>query len=74
MRDDAWVCLTCGDTYQGWGNNPDPINTDETLKDRVVCSDCNAMYVIPARLGQNVHGDLYSTDDTKIGTFGTEDA
>lgn len=67
----VWYCLTCGSPCRGWGNNPSPINDDPSLADRQVCSDCNAMYVIPARLGRPVSGDLFNVNGVRIGAFGT---
>lgn len=66
------TCLTCGTTINGWGNNPWPINSDPRLEDREVCSDCNALYVIPARLGHNVSGTLYDASGV-LGSFGTKE-
>ena len=40
-------CCICGKEFVGWGNNPYPVNKDEDAR---CCDDCNAMYVIPARL------------------------
>lgn len=72
------ICLTCGETIPtnpitGWseGNNPWPINADPSLEYRRVCDDCNAFYVIPARLGRAVEGTLYNTDGSVLGTFGS---
>ena len=69
------ICLTCGTTIQphplsGWagGNNPDPI-ADPDDDSRRACDDCNAIYVIPARLGQPVSGTLYDTSGSEMGTF-----
>lgn len=71
----SFVCLTCGGRYKGiWGNNPHPINQDESLVEREVCGDCNSMYVIPARLGKPVQGKLYDESGSEMGTFGTVDA
>ena len=69
----VWHCLTCGLPQTGWGNNPAPIGQDDhpEMQDREVCGDCNAMYVIAARLGRPVSGNLYSRRGTQIGTFGT---
>lgn len=64
-----WFCLTCGLRMTGWGNNPYPINSDPSLEDREVCGDCNAIYVIPARLGHEVTGTLYDTKGKAVGKF-----
>lgn len=65
-RTEVWTCLTCGLPQTGWGNNPYPIPDHE---DREVCGDCNAFYVIPARLGQPVKGTLYSTHGVAYAEF-----
>ena len=72
-----FMCLTCGtpiaaNPINGWagGHNPDPIGvSDPDLDSRRVCDDCNAIYVIPARLGQPVSGTLYDVDGSVLGTF-----
>ena len=41
-------CCFCGKECENqWGNNPWPLAKDEETK---CCSDCNALYVIPARM------------------------
>lgn len=71
----SWVCLTCGDRLTGWGNNPDPLTTLPGVDpDRRVCGDCNAMYVIPLRLGHGVSGTLYNTRGGIAGEFYTKEA
>ena len=51
--DEKKICCICGKEFTGWGNNPDPV-TDENgnlfPEDARCCDECNAMYVIPARL------------------------
>lgn len=37
-------CCICGKEFEGWGNNPWPLEGDEC------CDDCNYEYVIPARI------------------------
>lgn len=44
---DKYVCCICGKEFIGWGNNPYPVVKDEDAR---CCDDCNAMYVIPARI------------------------
>ena len=39
-------CDICGKTFEGYGNNPAPI------EGKVCCDECNKTYVIPARLKQ----------------------
>lgn len=41
------ICCICGKEFEGWGNNPYPVVKDEDAR---CCDDCNAMYVIPARI------------------------
>ena len=43
-------CVLCGDDYRGWGNNPEPV---KSFDDGQCCNSCNAVYVIPARLGSH---------------------
>jgi hypothetical protein len=43
------VCCLCGDTIDGYGNNPAPLCKNET--DRC-CDHCNYEKVIPARINQ----------------------
>lgn len=70
----SWVCLTCGDRLTGWGNNPWPINSvSPEFADREVCSDCNTIHVIPARLGRPVSGRLYDGTGKWVGGFETGD-
>lgn len=45
--ENEFVCCICGKTFTGWGNNPYPVNEQEGAR---CCDDCNALYVIPARL------------------------
>lgn len=47
MDNGVKICCICGKTFEGWGNNPYPVVKDEDAR---CCDDCNAMYVIPARL------------------------
>lgn len=41
-------CCLCGEKIEGLGNNPDPFGKKKN--DRC-CDRCNALKVIPARLG-----------------------
>ena len=47
MDNGVKICCICGKTFEGWGNNPYPVVKDEDAR---CCDDCNATYVIPARL------------------------
>lgn len=47
-RDSVKMCCICGVNFTGWGNNPAPF-PDIPASDRC-CDDCNARFVIPARL------------------------
>lgn len=46
MDDGEHVCSLCGQTFTGWGNNPEPLATFEER----CCDQCNRGKVIPARL------------------------
>ncbi len=39
------VCPICGKTYEGYGNNPEPLNIEGR-----VCDQCNMDVIIPVRL------------------------
>ena len=45
MKDELKKCCICDVAYTGHGNNPDPVK--ETGR---CCDECNAIFVIPARL------------------------
>ena len=45
--EEKYTCCFCKKEFIGWGNNPYPANKDENAK---CCNDCNAEFVIPARL------------------------
>lgn len=47
MDNGVKTCCICGKEFEGWGNNPYPVVKDEDAR---CCDDCNAMYVIPARI------------------------
>lgn len=40
------TCSLCGKKFKGYGNNPEPLATNEER----CCDDCNIKYVVPARL------------------------
>jgi len=42
-------CCICGKEFIEWGNNPYPVVEDVNA---TCCDDCNAEYVIPARILQ----------------------
>ena len=42
-------CSICGQDFSGYGNNPYPLCAKDDYESRC-CDDCNAIYVIPARL------------------------
>jgi hypothetical protein len=42
------TCSLCGSKYEHFGNNPEPLKSF----DERCCDDCNAEWVIPARLGR----------------------
>lgn len=43
---DTYVCCICGKEFEGFGNNPYPLSTDEKAR---CCDTCND-YVIAARI------------------------
>jgi len=46
-------CCLCGEIFEGWGNNPDPIKNSEGEwfdEDEECCDNCNNIKVIPARM------------------------
>ena len=46
-------CCLCGDIFEGYGNNPDPIKDLEGRyydEEEECCDNCNATKVIPARM------------------------
>ena len=46
---DRWPirCVFCKDTVAGFGNNPDPVNTERGAR---CCDNCNLTIVIPERI------------------------
>jgi hypothetical protein len=38
-------CIICGEEFEGYGNNPDPVTTEGRC-----CDACNTKFVIPARI------------------------
>lgn len=46
METKTFICSICGNETEGFGHNPEPVLPYE----RRCCSDCNMMYVVPARL------------------------
>jgi len=46
---EVYKCCICKKEFEGYGNNPEPINDDEEER---CCDDCNGIYVIPARMVQ----------------------
>ena len=43
-------CAICGNDFQGWGNNPEPVvNTVENPEARC-CGECDQRVVIPTRI------------------------
>ena len=47
LRQNKYTCCICGKEYYGYGNNPDPVNTDSGAR---CCDICNYGMVIPARI------------------------
>lgn len=46
---EVFRCCLCGECFEGFGNNPDPLALDD---DERCCDMCDSMFVIPARLFQ----------------------
>lgn len=40
------TCPICDKKFNGWGNNPAPLNIDGK-----VCDDCNMSVIVPVRMG-----------------------
>lgn len=41
------ICCICGKEFEGFGNNPYPVNKEEDAR---CCDICNDIVVIPARI------------------------
>ena len=41
------ICCICGKEFEGFGNNPYPVNKDENAR---CCDVCNDTVIIPARI------------------------
>ena len=52
-----FTCCICGKEFIGWGNNPNPVDMQPGHR---CCNDCNAEYVIPARLA-----NMYNEEEKK---------
>ena len=46
-NNEIYTCCLCGEVFEGWGNNPWPLNKDADAR---CCDACNDLKVIPARL------------------------
>ena len=46
MSYQAYICCFCGRAFKGGGNNPAPVNKEESA---ICCDDCNTNIVVPAR-------------------------
>ena len=55
-------CCICGDEFEGRGNNPAPVVTDEDAK---CCDDCNLASVIPARFSEIMKRSSSGTKQSK---------
>lgn len=49
------LCVICGQPYEGWGNNPDPL-----FHRGRACDSCDDLKVIPARLERMGYGPLHA--------------
>ena len=47
LRQNKYTCCICGNESYGYGNNPDPVNTESGAR---CCDICNYGMVIPARI------------------------
>lgn len=54
MDEREYICCICGKECKGWGNNPDPVVTEDGA---LCCDECNASVVIPARLIEIYKGE-----------------
>lgn len=41
------ICCICGEEFEGFGNNPYPVDKEEGAR---CCDECNDEVVIPARI------------------------
>lgn len=46
---ERYTCCICGRVFEGWGNNPWPIDDRDDVE---CCDECNATVVIPARIAE----------------------
>lgn len=54
-------CCICGKEFEGYGNNPYPVCKGE---DDRCCDECDAMYVIPARIVELIREKEYKNEDS----------
>lgn len=54
-----FTCCICGKEFEGFGNNPEPV---DTAPDARCCNKCNSKFVIPARVKEA----LRNSDDGTI--------
>ena len=57
MEQEHYTCCICGKKFDGYGNNPWPICKNYYPDTRIIntcCDECNAQYVIPARMGKTL--------------------
>ena len=60
--DEKHICCICGQEFNGFGNNPYPVNSDENAR---CCDDCNITKVIPARLEELQNRRIRDRDDVQ---------
>ena len=48
-KEDKKTCCICGKEFEGWGNDPWPVVTDE---DAVCCDNCDMTVVLSARVNE----------------------
>lgn len=51
------VCVICGEEFEGYGNNAEP------YAEGICCDECNALYVIPARINLMKKGNKEVNED-----------
>lgn len=49
MENEFYVCCICKKAFNGWGNNPYPVDINP---DHKCCDTCNNEIVVPTRLEQ----------------------
>lgn len=61
MVNEKHVCSICKGIFFGYGNNPEPIESEGRC-----CDDCNNRHVITARLGNYYNVRIAPTEEKTI--------